>query len=78
MSVMNVKSPSLEGHISLYSRELLGEKPYGCHECGAAFSGKSSLDGHQRSHMGENPYELMDMGESSPTCHTSEDIREFT
>ncbi|XP_069425919.1 zinc finger protein 1 homolog [Ovis canadensis] len=39
-----------------YHRCHMGEKPYGCPECGKYFSRKACLVLHQRAHTGEKPY----------------------
>uniref|UniRef100_A0A671EQW3 C2H2-type domain-containing protein n=1 Tax=Rhinolophus ferrumequinum TaxID=59479 RepID=A0A671EQW3_RHIFE len=64
MSVVSVGKPLDRSLPKLSMREHNGEKPYGCSDCGKAFSQSAHLIHHQRIHTSEKPYECSDYGKA--------------
>lgn len=52
----------VRAHNLSYTRVHIGEKPYGCGDCGKAFSQRSTFTQQQRIHTGENPHECRKCG----------------
>lgn len=62
ITVMSVGRPLVTRHSPANTEDPHWERPYRCSECGKAFSWASSLNLHQRTHIGEDPYKYPDCG----------------